>query len=125
MKVGHINVTSAKQAVDAHLTEEQVQRQIMDGLTVLGFTVLQTTVRYTKGAGFRGGYGASKGIPDLLIHHKRWTPGVLLGIEVKRPGKWKYSSPEQESVQKACGVSVATSIEEALAIIAQYESVVQ
>jgi hypothetical protein len=44
----------------------------------------------------RGASGVMKGIPDLLIHHEA-LPFILLGIEVKKPGRPVWTSTEQRA----------------------------
>lgn len=72
--------------------EEDVQAAILKELSARGYRVMQTTVRYKRqncyscGAAvvsFKGGYGATPGIPDLLVTRDDWRPGVFIGIEVK------------------------------------------
>lgn len=70
--------------------EHDVQDAIVQWLQLHQYYVLVTTA-YKQ----RGSSGVQKGIPDLLVGHKRFGPGVLIGLEVKRPGKHEFSSKEQ------------------------------
>lgn len=72
-------------------TEHELQADIVRMLQVRGYDVMVTTAYRQK-----GGTGVQKGIPDLLVHRDDWGPGVLVGLEVKRPGRVKWSSLEQE-----------------------------
>ncbi len=75
--------------------ERDVQDEIVKVLgLVKGIKVYQTSIR--KGAGRDGnrGGGQDKGIPDLLVSVDV-ADGVYIGLEVKRPGPIKWSSPEQ------------------------------
>ncbi len=76
--------------------EHELQKAIVDALRARGHLVYETTAYRQKGAS-----GVDKGIPDLLVLPRNWKgdpklTGYLRGIEVKVPGKIKWSSPEQE-----------------------------
>lgn len=88
--------------------EHEVQKTIVDSLVLAGFTVKETTAYKQKGAS-----GVDKGIPDLLVFHPllRYT---YHGQEVKRPGKIRFSSPEQKAAYEAFEYPVVQSAEEAL-----------
>src|ERR1019366_653472 len=82
------------------LTEDAVQKQIVQGLRLHGYLVLVTTRRPKRcqcGLWPRsgGGDGSSKGVGDLLCRRQSWAPGRWLALETKRPGAIRYSSPEQ------------------------------
>lgn len=103
-----------KKAVVA-LTEEQINQTIRDGLSALGYNVFSTTVR-----GWRGqkGYGASKGVPDLLIGRNEWGP-VLMPLEVKGP-KTPLSLEQADLLEKGL-IYVARSWEAAIEAVAGFE----
>lgn len=113
-----------------NLTEEQVQATTIDGFKKMGYAVLQTTHRVKLATcprckhkhPSRGDYGASKGVPDLLVSHPRWPAHCWLAIEMKRPGKWTYSSDEQKELCECGRVAVATSWDEALAVLRRFEA---
>ena len=89
----------------ASVREENVQRALIDALASLGYLVEQTTVRVKRvecpecHARFvpvrkvRGpdgklrsvGYGATKGVSDLLVRHPSWPPALYVQVEVKGP----------------------------------------
>lgn len=100
-------------------TEESIQAAIIEGLTLMKFTVLQTSHR-TKltecpacSMRFRpgGGYGATPGVPDLLISHPSWPVGCWLGMEVKGPTT--AISPAQAALLKQARIVIARSWEDA------------
>lgn len=70
-------------------TEHEIQAAIVDALRLAGLTVFETTAYRQKGPS-----GVDRAIPDLLISVD-YIPHVYFGIEVKRPGEWTFSSPEQ------------------------------
>lgn len=72
------------------MSEQEIQDSISDLLSGLGFTVLHTNTH-----GVRGPTGVSRGVPDLLVYHKEFPSGVSIGLEVKKPKGWKWSSYEQ------------------------------
>lgn len=102
----------AKEVVKAkmrQIREHEAQEMMVAALRSAGFGVLETTAYRQKGPS-----GVDKGVPDLLVYHKV-RMGVMLPIEVKRPGaKIKYSSPEQQALCEAGHVHVCQTSEEAL-----------
>jgi hypothetical protein len=124
------------------VTEEMVQVQIMQGLRISGYIVQQTTHRYRKttcpkchhpfhpkfqstrnGETVTVGYGSSKGVADLLVTHPKWQAPLWIAIEVKRPGKIKYSSQEQADLAASGAILVAQSFDEALAKLQPYHDI--
>lgn len=92
------------------ITEEQgIQDSIVKALSALGFVVSHTNTH-----GVRGKTGVSKGIPDLLVYHKAFPPGVSIGLEVKKPKGWKWSSYEQYLAWKERRTFVVFSVADAL-----------
>lgn len=95
----------------ARVTEADIERQINDGLQWTPGVFALQTVEHRKrcrvcGTFSREGSGVDRGIPDRLLRVERETilqgvvlhpypPGVLLGIETKRPEGWSWSSEEQ------------------------------
>lgn len=77
------------------MKEHDLQKQIVDALVLAGFDVQETTA-YKQ----RGESGTDKGIADLLVSHKvlHYT---CLCLEVKAPGKIRWSSPEQREAFEA------------------------
>lgn len=88
--------------------EKEVQAEIEAALELAGFVVMHTTAFRQKGPS-----GVSKGLPDLLCIHPE-CPKAYLGIEVKRPGAIKYTSPEQEFCHRRGDFYVAQCPEDAL-----------
>jgi hypothetical protein len=88
--------------------EHELQKQIVDALHLAGFEVMETTAYRQKGP-----TGVDKGIPDLLVSHKI-LPVTFLGIEVKLPGKIKWSSLEQSELWERGRFHVAQSPEQAV-----------
>lgn len=108
--------------------EEDIQQQIVEGLSLYGYIVLQTTVRgikaRCKGCGSElkayGGYGADKGVPDLLVSRTDWMAGVWVGLEVKsETGRLK---PEQAELLAQNRIHVVRSFDEAKSIVDAYRS---
>jgi len=89
-------------------TEHAVQLRIKEALELAGCSVRETTAYRQKGPS-----GIDKGIPDLLVFHPSLR-GAYIGIEVKRPKNWRWSSPEQEAGFQAGEFAVATCELEAL-----------
>lgn len=85
------------------MREHELQKQIVDALKLAGFDVLETTAYRQKGPS-----GMDKGVPDLLVSHKV-LPVTFLGIEVKLPGKIKWSSLEQRELWERGRFHVAQS----------------
>lgn len=93
------------------LKEESVNRSVRDALEMLGFVVLSTTVRNA-----RGGYGASKGVPDLLVSRDGW--GCWMGLEIKGP-KTRVSD-EQKDLEARGLIVIAQSVDEALCAVQDF-----
>lgn len=78
-------------------SESQLQAQIVQGLRLHGYVVLECgrfvrQVRCDPAHGGCGryftptaGYGNSLGVPDLLVADPAWSRPVWVGIELKRP----------------------------------------
>lgn len=103
-------------------TEEQIQAITIQAAAALGFRVLQTSVRVRMvdcpqcHARFRPaylGYGATPGVPDLLICRDRWPWPVMIGLEMKGPNT--EISPAQADLQAAGRILIARTMETALA----------
>lgn len=101
--------------------EEDVQANIIATLSTMGLRVLQTSHRvkmvccpHCQGK-FRppGNYGATKGVPDLLVRcPEQDAPGAWLGMEVKGP-KTRLS-PEQKELEQEQSIIIVRSLEDAL-----------
>ncbi len=89
-------------------TEHEIQAAIVDALRVCGLTVYSTTAYRQKGPS-----GVDRGVPDLLVCVDG-LPGIYIGLEVKRPGPVKWSSPEQLAAYKDMRFFVASSVPGAL-----------
>lgn len=96
-----------------HLKEETVNRAIRSALEALGYEVLSTTVRNA-----RGGYGASRGVPDLLISRPGWRVGWL-GMEVKGPKT--PVSPEQARLAGLGLTVIVRSVDDALTAVRAFQ----
>jgi hypothetical protein len=119
-------------------SEEQVQRTIIEGLQYTrGVTVLQTSHRTsstrtctkcrTKNSikqtcsacgsylPVGHGYGATKGVPDLLVTRDSWPTGFWVGLEVKGPKT--PLSPEQAALLEKGRIYVVRSWEDASAAL--------
>lgn len=71
-------------------SEQEIQDAVVEVLRAVGCTVYTTNTH-----GVRRGTGVTKGVPDLLVGHKKFIVGTLIGMEVKKPKGWKWSSVEQ------------------------------
>ncbi|MCC7229782.1 MAG: hypothetical protein IT203_05260 [Fimbriimonadaceae bacterium] len=95
------------------MKEHELQAQIVDALRASGFSVYETTAYRQKGSS-----GVDRGVPDLLVALDASIPGQFLGLEVKRPGKVRYSSIEQEEAAKKGHIVVVQSLGDVLTILA-------
>ncbi len=123
-----------------YTSEEQVQRTIIEGMQWMpGVTVLQTSHRAsstrtctkcrTKNTIQQAcvacgsflpsghGYGATKGVPDLLVTRDSWPVGFWVGLEVKGPKT--PLSPEQAALLEKGRIYVVRSWEDAAAALAR------
>lgn len=84
------------------VSEEDLQRAAIECLHLLDYIALQTTVRYKRQkceacgsvATPKGGYGASPGVPDLIITHHTWPRHMAMLAELKGPAT--KVSPDQK-----------------------------
>lgn len=88
--------------------EHQIQSLIVDALKLANLTVLHTSAYRQKGSS-----GIAKGVPDLLVAHPL-IAGHWIGIEVKKPGPVRWSSPEQKALYDSGKILLAQSPETAL-----------
>lgn len=99
------------------MTEDALQRQIVQALTLAGCVVLVTSRRRCRcvcGRWPRGGDGVTRGTPDLLVLNLTWPARLWKGLEVKLPtGRL---SPEQRRLVDAGAAVVVRSVAEALAV---------
>lgn len=86
-------------------TEEQVQQTIVAYCALSNVFCLQTTVRKV-----RGGYGATPGVPDLLVSKKTWPRGFWLGVEVKGPVT--RLSAQQKELEQSGRIVVVRSLDD-------------
>lgn len=111
----------AQTIVDA--SEEQVMQSIIAALAQRGYLVLSTVHRHTRHTCSKcgmnewhgGGYGATQGVPDLLVRLPSWKTATWLGIEVK--GRTTKISPAQETLAKQRAIVIVRTLEEALLAI--------
>ena len=88
------------------MTESDLQASIVSSLRKLGYTVLSTSARVSRGI-----RGVTKGLPDLMVTHRSWETGIWLGLEVKLPkGAIK---PEQKELLEAGRIVVVRSWDDA------------
>jgi len=101
------------------MTEAELQCQIVDALRLHGCTVLVTSARsYRPATDKRRGYGADRGVPDLLVAPPYAPPSVWLGLEVKsRTGRL---TPEQRALAEAGRIVVVRSLREAFGAVLAY-----
>jgi hypothetical protein len=102
------------------VSEADIQRTIVEGLRLHGYTVLVTNPSRVFlscpkcGSRVDPRFRGDKGVPDLLVTHRMAAPGLWLGLEVKRPGG-VASNAEQKELIDAMAVVVVTSFDEAFA----------
>lgn len=94
------------------MKEHDLQAQILDALRFAGFQPYHTSAYRQKGSS-----GVAKGVPDILIPIPGWP--CLLGWEIKRPGKVKWSSPEQEEAFILGHFDLIQSLEDGAASLAR------
>lgn len=97
------------------LSEDQIQAQIVQALEAAGCTVYHTNTH-----GVRGKTGVSKGVPDLLVRHKCFPVAVLVGLEVKRPKGWRWSSQEQKEAFSRGDTEVVHCVRDALLAVGSF-----
>lgn len=110
-------------------TEDGIQTRIIQALSWLGHTALSTVHRWKRqtcpacGHTFwpKGGYGATKGIGDLLVAVPKRSPRLWLMLDVKKPGG--KLSPEQQVLADKGLLFRVESEEEALEILKEWEEV--
>jgi hypothetical protein len=61
------------------------------------------------------------GTPDLLVFRDHWPAGMMLGLEVKAPKGWKWSSIEQKELADRQRIVVAHGVREALLVVQRFE----
>lgn len=122
------------------VTEDAVEEAVTEGLAAYKYTCLVTTHRYktrlrcftcgdttsariecqTCGKPLTSGYGASKGVPDLIVTHETYPRFVFVGLELK--GTNTKISDEQQ-VLATCGrIAIVRSFEEAMRAVALAEA---
>lgn len=109
-------------------SEEQVQAQIVEGLRWHGYEVLSTVHRYRRQQCARcghsfwplGGYGADKGIGDLLVRRPVWPWWVRIEADVK--SATGRVSPEQQARVESGGLRIWRSLEDALSDLEEVEA---
>ena len=116
MKKGFLTAAELNRVIER---ESDVQAQILDALEFLGYTV-QVTSERRHGPG--GGHGQTKGIADLLVRRSDqnpWPVGVWTQLEVKT--STGALTPEQCESEKADGLIVVRSAEEAIRALVQVD----
>lgn len=107
-------------------TESNVQRGIIERLTLAGYTVVVTS-RIRRGSRCRcgqwnvpaGGDGVTRGCPDLFVTHHAWPTAVWLGLEVKTAtGR---VSPEQQRLADDSRIVIVRSQDDAVIAVESYE----
>lgn len=110
-------------------TEDGIQQRIMEALAYRGYLVLSTVHRYKRqtcekcghNQWAKGGYGATKGIGDLLVAVPKARPRLWLMLDVKKPGVGKLS-PEQQILADKNLLFRVESEQDALDILLQFEA---
>lgn len=120
MKKGYLTAAELQRVIEL---ESDVQSQIIGALEYLGCTV-QVTSERRHGAG--GGHGQTKGIADLLVRRSErnpWPPGVWVQMEVKT--STGTLTPEQLESEKANGLIVVRSTDDAIHALVHVDSELQ
>jgi hypothetical protein len=113
-------IENFKKQVRTRVKEDDIQRDIIAALRVLGFTVLETSEHRRRETcpkcghshAMRKGRGCSKGVADLLVTRDDFPPWVYIGLEVKGPKT--PLSPEQAELARCNRIVVVRSAQEAL-----------
>lgn len=87
--------------------ESAVQATILKCIRLTGLKAYSSSAFRQKESS-----GVSKGLPDIFVVHD--TFHLFIGIEVKRPGAVRWSSPEQKEAYLASEFILAQSPEDAL-----------
>lgn len=109
-------------------TEDGIQQRIVQALSWAGYRVLSTVHRYKRqtcaqcghNQWAQGGYGATKGIGDLLVAVPKARPRLWLMLDVKRPGG--KLSPEQKALADKGLLWRVESEQEALEVLKEWEA---
>lgn len=107
--------------------EETNQSQSMAAFCLLGWIVLQTTVRYKmqmcpaclKWHRPEGGYGATPGVPDLLVRNPTWWNALWFGLEIK--GSETPLSDVQKDLRRDGHIRVSRSPEQSLRLAVVFD----
>jgi hypothetical protein len=97
------------------ITEADVEAEITDWSKLQRGLLMLRTVEHRKrcpscGEFLHSGSGIDKGVPDRLARLDDFPiPGLLIGLECKRPYNWRWSSPEQRKVNERGGSVVVHS----------------
>ena len=104
-----------------HIPERLIEAAIREELTLRGYICLHTSTHLRRGGSYAT--GADKGVPDLLVTHKRWPTGAWLGIEVKTAtGRL---SAEQKNLYELGRIYVVRSAEEAWLIVRTFDNYIR
>ncbi len=120
-------VQPGRRTTRVYRKEEQVQREVEVTLRGMGYKVWSTVHRYKLQTcpncqhRFRpkGGYGSTKGVPDILCRGRGWPKAMGLFIELK--GEKTALSPEQKLQLEQGDIIVVRSAEQAVAIVQSFE----
>lgn len=118
-----LSVEEFKQRYASPLVEEELQRSIMDYCMARRWLCLQTSHRQLQfpcpscNSLVRSprGYGANKGVPDLLIRKGDWPAWMWLGMECK--GRNTKVSPEQSSLEVLGAIVIVRTLDDAIRIL--------
>lgn len=97
--------------------ECDIQAGAVAELRLLGYVVLETTT-HIRGTNKRS--GVTPGIPDLLVSHVEWATGpVWIGVEMKTATG--TLTKEQKELFAGGRICVARTVDEAVALVREYE----
>lgn len=101
----------------ASVSEKDVEVECDKIAAALGLVKLSTPVKLRGKRAGSHSTGQSKGIPDRFYRKPRWPKWFWIGVELKKPVGWKWSSDEQEALHAAGHTALAHSAEDLIAIV--------
>lgn len=113
-------IENFKKQAERLVKEDEIQRDIINALRLLGYIVLETSEhrrveqcpKCKERMTSTQGRGCTPGVPDLLVSHLDFPPLCLLGLEVKGP-KTPITSA-QSNLARLHRIIIVYSVQEAL-----------
>ncbi len=120
------HIARGRQSNAPKISEDVLQTHVMGALRTRGYIVLSTVHRYKKQRcpkcaqqfWAQGGYGATPGVPDLIVSHADWPSGMWVGLELK--GTQTVLSPAQKQLREQDRIFIVRTVDQALSIVESY-----